>query len=84
MLQILDCSKPKELADHKFKFGVNGRKFTKKVENIMVTLLRAISPFPTVFSRVLYSRKPLFPDHGRNIFASHKLCYMYIQHLELD
>ena len=47
-------SKPVEkrkFADENFKFGENGRKFSKKVEN---TVLRAISPFPTVFTKGLF------------------------------
>ena len=31
--QILDLSKPKEFADDNFKFGKNGRKFSKWLEN---------------------------------------------------
>ena len=31
--QILDSSKLKEFADYNFKFGENGRTFSKQVEN---------------------------------------------------
>ena len=58
--QILDCSKLKEFADDNFKFVGNGRKLSKtgrkhcgKRRNCS---LRAISPFPTVFSKGLYCR----------------------------
>ena len=44
--QIFDSSKLNEFADDHFKFDENGRKFS----------LRAISPFPAVFSKDLYSR----------------------------
>ena len=44
-------------ADDNFKFEENGRKFSKRVENAVEKWrncsLRAISPFPTVFSKVL-------------------------------
>ena len=47
---LLDSCKLKEFADNNFKVGENGRKFSKRVEYTNV-LLRAISPFPTVFSK---------------------------------
>ena len=54
--QILDSSKLKESADNNFNFDENGRKFSKWVENTVgkgeICLLRVISPFPTVFSKV--------------------------------
>ena len=60
----------KEFADDNFKFDKNDRKYNKRVENIVGKgeiarkhcgkrrncSLRAISPFPTVFSKDLYSR----------------------------
>ena len=49
----LDWFKLKEFADDNLKFEENGRKLSKQVEN---TVLRAISPFPTVFSKGLFSR----------------------------
>ena len=56
--QILDSSKLKEFADNYFKFDENGkkvlqtgRKYCGKRRNCS---LRAISPFPTVFSKDLY------------------------------
>ena len=52
-------SKLKEFADNKLKFDENGRKFSKWLENTEKrrnSLLRAISPFPTVFSKALYCR----------------------------
>ena len=56
--QILDSSKLKEFADDNFRFDKNGRKFSKRVENTVrkrnKCSLRAISPFPTVFSKDLY------------------------------
>ena len=61
--QILDSSKLKEFADNNFKFDENGRKLSKWVENTVGKgeiarncLLRAISPFPTVFSIGLFPR----------------------------
>ena len=58
--QILDCSKMKESADNNFEFDTSGRKFSKWVENTgkrRNCLLRAISPFPAVFSKALYRRQ---------------------------
>ena len=61
---ISDCSKLKEFADDNFKLGENGRKFLKRIENTVEKRrncsLRAISPFPTVFS------KDLFCGHVKN------------------
>ena len=55
---ISDASKLKEFADDNFKFDENDRKFSKPVENTVgkgeIACLRAISPFPTVFSKTLY------------------------------
>ena len=52
-------SKLKEFADNNFKFDKNGRKLSKRVENTLgkgEIALRAISPFPTVFSKGLFPR----------------------------
>ena len=58
--KVLDSSKLKEIADDNFKFDVNGGKFSERVEKrcekSRTCLLRAISPFPTEFSKDLYSR----------------------------
>ena len=57
--QILDSSKLKEFADDNFKFDENGRKLSKQVENTgkrRNCSFRAISPFPTVFSKGLFPR----------------------------
>ena len=57
--QILDSSKLKEIADDNFKLDENGRTFFKWVENTgkrRNCLSRAISPFPTVFSKDLNHR----------------------------
>ena len=55
--QTLDPSKLKEFADDNFKFDENGRRSSKRVENTVGKRrncpLRAISPFPTVFSKDL-------------------------------
>ena len=51
--QILDSSKLKDFADNNFKFDKNGTKLSKQVEN---TVGKAISPFPTVFSKSLFPR----------------------------
>ena len=58
-LQILHHSKLKEFADHKFKFDENCWKFSILAENTgkrRNCSYRAISPFPTVFSKDLYCR----------------------------
>ena len=59
--QNLDSSKLKEFADDILKFDINGRKFSKWVENTVGKKrncsLWAISPFPTVFSKHLYCRQ---------------------------
>ena len=58
--QILDSSKLKEFADDNFKFDENGRKLAKRVEKHCGKRrncsLRAIYPFPTVFSKGLFHR----------------------------
>ena len=58
--QILDSSKLKEVADNNFKFYENDIKFSKRVEKHYGKRrncsLRAISPFPAVFSKDLYCR----------------------------
>ena len=55
---MFDLSKLKEFADDNFKFDENGREFYKSVENTVGKgePLRAISPFPTVFSKGLFLR----------------------------
>ena len=55
--QISDSSKLKEFADNNFKFDKNCRKLYKRVESTgkrRNCSLRAISPFPTVFSKGLF------------------------------
>ena len=56
--KILDKSNMKQSADDNFKFDENSRKFSKRVENTVGKgeILRAISPFPTVFSKGLFPR----------------------------
>ena len=57
--QISHSSKLKEFADDNLKFDGRGRKFSKRVENTVGKgncSLRAISPFPTVFSKDVYSK----------------------------
>ena len=53
-------SKLTEFADNNFKFDKNGRKLSKRIENIVGKRrncsLRAISPFPPVFSKGLFPR----------------------------
>ena len=54
-----DSSKLKDFAHHEFKFDENGKKFSKQAENTgkkRNCSLRAISPFPTVFSKGFYCR----------------------------
>ena len=58
-MPILDSSKLKEFADDNSKFDENGKKLSKQVENCgkrRNCSLRAISPFPTVFSKGLFPR----------------------------
>ena len=45
--QILDSSKLNEFADDNFEFYINGRKFSKQVENNLGK--GDIAPFPTLF-----------------------------------
>ena len=52
--QILDPSKLKEFADNDFKFDVNGKKFSKRVENTVGK--GEIARFSTVFSKGLCCR----------------------------
>ena len=57
--QILDSSKLKKFANDNFKFDKNGRKLSIQVVNtgkMRNCSLRAISPFPTVFSKGLFPR----------------------------
>ena len=57
--KIFHFSKLRESADDNFKFDENGREFSKRVENTVrkaEIARRAISPFPTVFSKDLYGR----------------------------
>ena len=56
----LDSSKLKEIADDNFKIDENGKKVLPHGKNHREKgrnyLLRAISPFPTAFSKDLHSR----------------------------
>ena len=56
--QILYFSYLKEFADGKINSDENGRKFYKRIENTVgemrIRSLRAMSPFPTVFSNDLH------------------------------
>ena len=58
--QILDTSKLKEFADDNFKSDINGRKFSKQVENNVgkgeIARHEQFLLFPTVFSKGLYCR----------------------------
>ena len=62
--KILDSFKLKEFQMANFKLDENGIKFSKLAENTMGKwrncLLRAISPFPAMFSKNLYCR-PIKP-----------------------
>ena len=64
MTKILDSSKVKEFADNNFKFDENGRKFfktgRKHCRKRRNCLLRAIFPFPTVFSKDFTADQGLF------------------------
>ena len=55
--QILDSPKLKEFEDDKFEFDENGKKSSKRVENAVgerEIACKAMSPFPTVFSKDLF------------------------------
>ena len=73
--QMLDSSKLKAFADN-LKFDENGRNFSKQVfwkhcVKRRNCSLRAISPFPTVFSKDLYCRyvkNQGFSDKGLSVF----------------
>ena len=58
--QVLDSSKLKGFAHDNFRIDENGRQFSKTVEKHCGKRrncsLRAISPFPTLFSKDLYCR----------------------------
>ena len=55
--QSLDRTKVKDIVDDDFKFDENGREFSERVENThdgkRCCSLRAIAPFPAVFSKFL-------------------------------
>ena len=57
--KIVDWSKLKQFTDKKFKFDENSRKFSKLVEKYCGQRRncwsQAISPFPTVFSKGLFT-----------------------------
>ena len=50
----------KEFADNNFIFDKNGRKLSERLENTVgkgeIACYKAISPFPTVFSKGLFPR----------------------------
>ena len=58
--QILDSSKLKEFADDNFESDENGRKFSRRVENIVgkgeIARHEQFLLFPTMFSKDLYCR----------------------------
>ena len=73
-------SKLPEFAEDNLKFDENGGKFSKRVENTMEKRRscssRAVSPFPTVFSKDLYcrhikTRACLGLGKGKCIFMTH-------------
>ena len=59
-LQILDSSKLKEFADGNFKFGVNGGKLSKQVENTVgkgeIARYEQFLLFPQCFQKGLFQR----------------------------
>ena len=77
--KIIESSELKQFADDSFKFYKNGRQSSKRVENTVKRwncLLRAISPFPTVFKRfVLHTRKnqELFGKGSKTLWKTKKL-----------
>ena len=77
--QMLDSSKLKAFADHNFKVDENGRKFSKWVQKYCGKRrngsLRAISPFPTVFSKDSFRHQGLFGKGLKSIdyiFFNHR------------
>ena len=58
--KFFDSSKLKDFADDNFKFDENGRKFFKGEENTVGKgeIACYVSPFPTVFSKDMYCKKP--------------------------
>ena len=60
----------KEFADDNFRYDENGRKFSKRVENAVGKGKIAISPFPTVFKRLVSQgrQKVSLCGNGSNIF----------------
>ena len=56
--QILDASNLKEFEEDNFKFDENGRKFSRRVENIVgrgeIARYEQFLLFPAVFSKDLY------------------------------
>ena len=74
--QILDCSKWKVFADDNFEIDKNGAKFYRRVENTEKRRncsLRAISHFPTLFSKDLICRhvKGLVWERVKKHFLGH-------------
>ena len=63
----------KEFADDNFKFDENGRKLSKWVEKTAgkgEILLRAISPFPTVFKRLVSQGRQKVSLYGNGLKSS--------------
>ena len=58
--QILESSKLKEFADDNFRFYVNARKLSRRVENTVgkgeIACYEQFFSFPTVFSKGLFPR----------------------------
>ena len=82
--EILDSSKLKEFTDNNFKFDENGRKFSRWVENTgkrRNCSSRAISPFPTMFSKDLYCRhiknQGLFGKGLRAVNFLYSYCFFW-------
>ena len=65
--QILDSSKPKELADYNYKFNENGRKLSKWVENIVgkgeIARYEQFLLFPQYF------QKACFPGASKGVIV---------------
>ena len=55
--QNLDSSKLQDSEDNNFKFNENGRRLSKRIENIAGKGERATSSFPAVFQKNLYCRQ---------------------------
>ena len=67
--QILDSPKRKEFADDNFKFYVNGRKFSKWVENIVGEKEKLLVTSNYSFSHSVFKRLVLKAHRNKGLFG---------------